>query len=144
MIKPLILQSLQKIGTPHFKITKSFIQNNHKETQEVVIQNWNEELKEILSIDFEKFTKDNYAIHQHNNETIYTALNPDSKVQSLYLKADSLNGLEKLVIKRSVNNLLYHSEDTLLLIPASQYRITKSKKTLFFSKENYSILGLWE
>lgn len=123
------------------KIVKTVTKNADSETKRLVIENWQQELQLFTDADINKPAwKNSYRKDSTANTLIYTATDPELRVQKIEIRLSGKTPT-KIVIDAKSKNLLYHNKETMIFIPDSLYQITKHQKVVLLGLNNYTITG---
>ncbi len=123
-------------------VNKSVAKNKETETKKLKIKNWKEELALFVEADINKPAwKESYVKDSTANKVSYTSKDLDLKTQKIEVSFDA-NKIPIIIrIETKVDNLLYHTEQTLTFYADSAYSINKVQKVILFEENNYLIKG---
>lgn len=124
-------------------ILKTVVSNNDKETREVHIKDWTNELSSFLTTDLNKpayqghVSKDSSA-----NIVTYSLSGKNIDPTTVIIKYDSSTLVKSFAIERTTQNFLYTTTEKLNFEKGRSYSIEKKQKVLFIGVNDYSINGI--
>ncbi|OAQ42183.1 hypothetical protein A5893_03440 [Pedobacter psychrophilus] len=122
-------------------IQKTVSKNGVKEEKNIRITDWKNEFALFIDADINKSAwKDSYTKDSTTSKIAYRAKYEDLKTRSIHIILN--NGKPKeIIIKTRVDNLLYHSEETLIYRNEILYQIKKHQKVILLGLNDYLIEG---
>jgi hypothetical protein len=140
-LKGYFSKTAQELNKRNPTINKTVAKDNIKETQNLTIKNWNQELALFIEADINKPAwKDSYRKDSTATKITYSANDEDLKTKRIEIFFEK-GILAKIKINSTVDNLLYQSKEDLEYIPDSAYSIKKYQKVIFLGENNYLIKG---
>jgi hypothetical protein len=115
--------------------------NGVKEERNIKVTDWKNEFDLFIDADINKSAwRDSYTKDSTANKIVYRAKDEDLKTRSISIILDNAK-LKQIVIKTKVDNLLYHSEETLTYREGLSYQIKKHQKVILLGLNDYLIEG---
>jgi len=140
-LKSYFEKEADRLNNLHLQLDKSVTINGETERKQVKINDFKNELNVFIAADINKaswrgaFTTTKTADLERyttNNEKI-----PVKKVEINY-QNNKIKSVQVLVV---VNNILYHSIDSLTYFPDSLYMVNKTQKIKLIKEKKYIVVG---
>ncbi len=126
------------------KIKKTVLKDSISETKELVIADWNKELTSFLAVDLNKAAyRGTFQKDSTGNTVVYTFT--DSTIDLSSLKIVYVDHIPtEFTIKKSTQNLLYNTSESLEYIKGKSYSIDKLQSVYMLGSQHYKIAGVIE
>jgi len=129
---------LDKLG---LKIDKSVSINGIEEHKLIKVEDFNKELNSFITLDINKASwRDAFKVKKENNLLMYTTDNEKIPVKKVEIQYQN-NKVSSIYIVTEVDNILYHSTDTLSYRSNQFYEIKKTQKIKLLKEKKYTIIG---
>jgi hypothetical protein len=140
-LKSYFEKEADQLNRLNLKITKYVSVNGKTEQKAVKIADFNDELSSFINADINKAAwKNEFKVTQENDITTYVSENEKIPVKKLTVEYQN-NKVASIYIVIKVDNMLYHSTDTLTYKPNQYYEIKKTQKIKLLEEKKYTVNG---
>lgn len=135
-------QEVDSLKTKGPIVSKTVGKGSDRETKEVQITNWENEMGAFLSVDLSKPAYEGmYSIDSTDNSITYTAHSAEVDISSIYIEFDEQGQVDSIEIIKSADNILYQNKEKLTYKRGLSYSLTKDQNILMLGNRIYHIVG---
>ncbi len=133
-------QEVERLQREKPLVLKTVTKDDLSEKKELQIENWANELASFQTIDLNKpayadvLTKDSTA-----NTLIYSSTDPEIDLSYVEIQFNKAHKPVNWIIKRTIKNSLYQTEEVLKYYSDSAYSIEKEQSVLILGDKRYGV-----
>ena len=123
-------------------VTKVVIKNDDRESRDIQIDNWQNELMLFVDSDINKPAwQHSFQTDSSATTTVYNSIDPKLRTKQIKIEKNVNGAITHIYIHNSDENMLYTSSEELDYFPDSLYRINKKQRVAIIGENTYTITG---